>query len=58
MSYFAKLTGEDLSRLKNRISRFKKSLLPQRQTDDFIVSATKCWHLLALRHGGQNSWHR
>jgi len=56
MSYFAKLTGEDLSRYLNKIESvdLRKAYCLQ-QIGDQTVSAANCLHLLALHHGGQKS---
>jgi len=56
MSYFAKLKNEDLSRSLNKIESVGlRKTCCWRQIGDLTVSAAKCWHFLALQHGGQNS---
>ena len=59
MSYFAKLTGEDLSRYLNKTKSVGlRKAYCYRQISDLTLNAEKCLHFLALLHGGQNSWQR
>jgi len=56
LSFFEKLTGEDLSRYLNKIELIglrKTVLAPPRRSD---LSAAKCFNFLAIHHGGLNSW--
>jgi len=52
MSYFAKLTGEDLLRYLNEMEKNYY----WRQIGDLTESAAKCLHFLSLHHDGRNSW--
>jgi len=59
--YCAKLTAEDLSRylgLNITESVGLRKAYCNRQIGDLTASAAKCLHFMALRHDGQNSWHR
>jgi len=59
LSYFERLIGEDLSRYLTKIESvgLRKKLSRLAESRPFDCKCWKCLHILALHHGGQNSWH-
>jgi len=59
MSYFAKLTGNDVSSYLNKITSVGlRKAYCYRQMDALTASTVNYLHFFAIHPGGKNSWHR